>query len=100
MSAPSSCTSARERTVERVVAERLRDPRRVRDDANLLDLDRLAGRLARVGVVLERRHEDLAARRADTEDAPVTEAGEERRSPGPRCAGTGTRASRSRPSGR
>ena len=68
------------------------DPRPRRDDARRADLDELADRLARLRIVLRRRHEDPPRRRPRPEDR-ARRAGPpgSARSPARRCAGTCTR---------
>ena len=68
----------RERTVERMRAQRLRHPRRVLDHALGRDVDHLGRGLAGLGVVLERRHEHPPAGGAHADDLAVAQAGEER----------------------
>ena len=90
VSAPSRVHERpRERPVERMVAQRFGDPRRRRHDTGLGDLDHVAGRVAGVRVVLERRHEHAARGGADTEHAPVPEGAEERADDGPDAAPVG-----------
>ena len=87
VSAPSSVHERpRERAVERMVAQRFGDPRRRRHDPGLARPRPFAGRVARVGVVLERRDEHAARGGADAEHAPVPEAAEERADDGPDAA--------------
>src|SRR5689334_6388084 len=68
----------RERTVERVRAQRLGHPGCVLDDTFGSDVDDLRERVAVLGVVFERWYQHLSARGAHADDVPVAQRGEER----------------------